>query len=163
MLYEYQFFYAYSVWKCFSFLLKCLLECLSWIPLRIKLDYTHEILVEIILAWDVEFFCIPWVLNCYSLVVPFVFSIYVVPSIRFQPFFVQAFKIVVDSWKFSMLLLNILWDDWSIFMISVSNEHLQQELEYTLQKPDCHRWWISKMQSGCEDTWGKTICNKILF
>ena len=33
-------------------------------------------------------------------------------------FFVQAFKIVVDSWKFSMLLLYILWDDWPIFMIS---------------------------------------------
>ena len=51
-----------------------------------------------------------------------------------------------------MLLLYILWDDWPIFMISASNEQLQQELEYTLVKPDCHRWWISKMQSGCEDT-----------
>ena len=37
-------------------------------------------------------------------------------------------------------------------MISGSNEQLQQELEYTLQKPDCHSWWISKMQSGREDT-----------
>ena len=25
-------------------------------------------------------------------------------------------------------------------------------MEYTLLKPDCHSWWISKMQSGCEDT-----------
>ena len=33
-------------------------------------------------------------------------------------------------------------------MISGSNEHLQQELEYTLLKPDCHSWWISNMQSG---------------
>ena len=39
-----------------------------------------------------------------------------------------------------------------IFMISGSNEHLQQELEYILPKPDCHSWWISKMQSGREDT-----------
>ena len=31
--------------------------------------------------------------------------IYVVHSITFQTFFVQAFKIVVDSWKFTMLLL----------------------------------------------------------
>ena len=46
-----------------------------------------------------------------------------------------------------MLLLYILWDDWSIFMISGSNQQLQQELEYTLLKIDCHRWWISKMQS----------------
>ena len=35
-----------------------------------------------------------------------------------------------------------------MFMISDSNEQLQQELEYTLLKPDCHSWWISKMQSG---------------
>ena len=35
-------------------------------------------------------------------------------------------------------------------MISGSNEQLQQEFKYTLQKPDCHSWWISKMQSGHE-------------
>ena len=34
-----------------------------------------------------------------------------------------------------------------IFIISALNEQLQQQLEYTLLKPDCHRWWISKMQS----------------
>ena len=37
--------------------------------------------------------------------------IYVVHSISFKTFFVQALKIVVDSWKFSMSLLYILWDD----------------------------------------------------
>ena len=31
-------------------------------------------------------------------------------------------------------------------MISGSNQQLQQQLEYTLQKPDCHSWGISKMQ-----------------
>ena len=46
-----------------------------------------------------------------------------------------------------MLLLYSLWDDWPIFMISGSNEQLQQQLEYTLQKPDYHIWSISKMQS----------------
>ena len=71
---------------------------------------------------------------------------------KFLDFFVQAFKIVVYSWKFSTLLLYILWDDWPVFMISGSNEQLQQQLEYTLLKPDCHSWWISKMQSGREDT-----------
>ena len=70
---------------------------------------------------------------------------------KFPDFFVQAFKIVVDSWKFVALLLYILWDNWPIFMISGSNEQLQQELEYTLLKPDCHSWWISKMQSGREE------------
>ena len=48
------------------------------------------------------------------------------------PDFIQVFKIVVDSWKFSILLRYILWDYWPIFMISRSNEQLQQELEYTL-------------------------------
>ena len=60
-------------------------------------------------------------------------------TISFQTFFVSAFKIVVDSWKFSMLLLYILWDDWLIFMISASNEQLQQQLEYTLL--DYHSWY----------------------
>ena len=70
---------------------------------------------------------------------------------KFPDFFVQAFKIVVDSWKLTILLLYVLWDDWPLFMISASNEPLQQEFEYTLLKPDCHSWWTSKMQSGRED------------
>ena len=37
-------------------------------------------------------------------------------------------------------------------MISVSNELLQQELEYTLLKPDFQNWWISKMHSRREET-----------
>ena len=37
-------------------------------------------------------------------------------------------------------------------MISALNEQLQQQLEYTLLKPDCHSWGISKRQSGREDT-----------
>ena len=45
-----------------------------------------------------------------------------------------------------MLLLYILWDEWPILMLSGSNEQLQHELEYTLLKPDCHNWWISKME-----------------
>ena len=84
-------------------------------------------------------------------------------SISFQTFFVQAFKFVVDTWKFSMLLLYILWDDWLIFMISASNEQLQQELEYTLLKLDCHSWWISKIQFGREDTLEKRYAIKLCF
>ena len=76
---------------------------------------------------------------------------------KFPDYFVQAFKIVVDSWKFSMLLLYIL----PIFMISGSNEHLQQELKYTPLKPDCHSWWISKMQSGLEDNSVLNFCFKL--
>ena len=82
---------------------------------------------------------------------------------RFPDFFVQAFKTVVDSWKSSMLLLYILWDDWPIFRISGSNEQLQQQLEYTRLKPDCQSWWISKMQSGREDTLEGRYAIKLCF
>ena len=82
---------------------------------------------------------------------------------RFPDFFVQAYKSVVDSWKFRMLLLYILWDDWPIFMISASNEHLQQALEHTLLKPDCHSWWISIMQSGLGDTFEERYAIKFCF
>ena len=83
-------------------------------------------------------------------------------SISFPTFFIQAFKLVVDSWKFSMLFLYILWDVWPIFIISGSNEQLQKQLEYTLLKPDCHCWWISKMQSGREEErYAKKFCFKL--
>ena len=49
------------------------------------------------------------------------------------------------------------------FMISDSNEHLQQQLEYTILKPDFHSWWISKMQSGCEDTLEERYAIKFCF
>ena len=70
---------------------------------------------------------------------------------KFPDFFVWEFEIVVDTWKFSILLLYILWDNWPIFIFSSSNEQLQQELEYNLLKLDCHSCWISKMQSGREE------------
>ena len=62
-----------------------------------------------------------------------------------------------------MLLLYILWDDWPIFMISGSNEQLQQGVEYTLLNPDCHSWWISKMQSGREDNLEERYAIKFCF
>ena len=84
---------------------------------------------------------------------------------KFRDFFIQAFKIDVDTWKFSMLLLYILWDDRPIYTISGSNEQLQQQLEYILLKPDCHSWGISKMQSGRYDTleerYAITFCFKL--
>ena len=82
---------------------------------------------------------------------------------KFPDFFVQAFKIGVDSWKFTMLLPYILWDDWPIFMISRSNKQLQLQFEYTLLKPDCHSWWISEMQYGCEDTLEERYAIKLCF
>ena len=62
-----------------------------------------------------------------------------------------------------MLLLYVLWDDWLIFIISGLNGQLQQEFEYTLLKPDFHSWWISKMQSGREDTLEERYAIKFCF
>ena len=62
-----------------------------------------------------------------------------------------------------MFLLYVVWDDWPIFMISGSNEQLQQELKYTLLKPDFHSWGISKMQSGREDTLEEPYAIKFCF
>ena len=48
-------------------------------------------------------------------------------------------------------------------MISASNEQLQQQLEYTLLKPECHSWWISKRQSEREDTLEERYAIKFCF
>ena len=46
-------------------------------------------------------------------------------------------------------------------MISGFNEHLQQELEYTLLKPDCHSWGISKKKSDTLEEYAIKLCFKI--
>ena len=71
-----------------------------------------------------------------------------------------------NSWKFSMLwklwTFSILWDDGPILMISGLNEQRQQQLEYTLLNPDCHSWWISKIQSDIlEERYAIEFCFKL--
>ena len=47
-------------------------------------------------------------------------------------------------------------------MISGLNELLQQQLENTLLRPDCHSWWISKMQSdSLEERYAIKFCFKL--
>ena len=75
----------------------------------------------------------------------------------------RHFKLLYTVKKFTMLLLYILWNDWPIFLIPDSNEQLQKELEYSLLKPDCHSWWISKMQSRSEDTLEERYAIKFCF
>ena len=124
--------------ECF----RLLLEHLAWIEHRFlsgTISYTYN--------------CISFVPAC---------GTYVGPSISFQTFFVQAFEIVVDSWKFPLFLLYILWDAWPTFLISSLNEQLQQQLEYTLLKPDCHSWSISKIQSDTlEERYAIKFCFKL--
>ena len=49
------------------------------------------------------------------------------------------------------------------FMISGLNEQRQQQLEYILLELDCHGWWISKMQSGREDTLEERYAIRLCF
>ena len=47
-------------------------------------------------------------------------------------------------------------------MISGWNGQLQQQLECTLLKSDCHNWWISKMQSDTlEERYALRFCFKL--
>ena len=48
-------------------------------------------------------------------------------------------------------------------MVPGSNELLHQELEYTLQKSDCHSWWIPKMPFGRENTLEERYVIKFVF
>ena len=125
-------------------------------PGGLVLDQNSKLML---LAWSK--YCEHAIVCVYIYIYIYIY-IHEVHTISFQTFFVWAFKIVVDSWKFTMLLLFILWDDWPIFRISASNKQLQQELEYTLLNPDCHSWWISKMQSDTlEEQYAIKFCFKL--
>ena len=74
-----------------------------------------------------------------------------VHSIIFQTYFVQAVK---SHYVVAMRWLTNFYD----FMISYS-----RILEYTLLKPDCHSWWISKMQSGSQNPLEERYAIKFCF
>ena len=125
--------------------------------------FTHTLFTSLYIYQSISVGSYLSLLVSVSLLISIYLSIYVVNSISFQTFFVQVFKIVVDSEKFGMLLLYIFWDDWLIFMISGSKEQLQLQLKYTLPKPDCHCGWISKMQYWREDTLEERYTIKFCF
>ena len=84
-------------------------------------------------------------------------------TISFQTLFVWAFRIVVDSWKFTMLLLYSLWDDWPIFYDSrfkwIATEGIGRHPT---------KAWFSQLLNFKNAIWTwrhfrRTICNKILF
>ena len=93
---------------------------------------------------------------------PIYIYIYVVHSISFQTFLYGHLKLVWTL-EISVCYCYISWHDWPIFIISASKKQLQQELEYTLLKPDCHSWWISKMQSGHDETLEERYAIKFCF
>ena len=91
--------------------------------------------------------------------------IYVVHSTSFQTFFVQAFKIVVDSWKFSMLLLSSY--DQLLWLTNFYDFRFKSTPTAGIRIHPT-KAWLSQMVNfkNAIWTWGhfrKTICNKILF
>ena len=65
------------------------------------------------------------------------------------------------------LRINPYWShgNWmiSLRIQIISKVPLQQQFEYTLLKPDCHSWWISKIQSGCQDILEEWYAIKFCF
>ena len=72
---------------------------------------------------------------------------------KFPDFFVWAFKIDVDSYE---MIDQFLW-----FQVQINS--YSRNSKYTLLKLDCHSWWISKMQSGHEDTLEERYAIKFCF
>ena len=83
-------------------------------------------------------------------------------SISFQTFFYRHLKLS-QTLENSVSYCYTSYEMTGHFlMISASNEQLQQQLEYTLLKPDCHNWSISKMQSGTlEERYAIEFCFKL--
>ena len=78
---------------------------------------------------------------------------------KFPYFFVWAFKIIVDFWKFAMLLLYILWDDWPIFYVISSKWTATAVIGIHPTKAR-----LSQLVNFKNTVWHfrRTICNKIL-
>ena len=87
----------------------------------------------------------------------YIYIRYEVHTISFKTFFVWAFKIVVDSWKFIMLLLYIIWDDFRFKSTAIAGIVIHPT-----------KTWLSQLMNfkNAIWTWGhfsRTICNKIMF
>ena len=82
---------------------------------------------------------------------------------KFPDYFVQVFQIVINLKMQDVIAIHLMRWLTIFFMISGSNEQLSQQFEYSLLKPDCHSWWISKMQSGREDTLEERYAIKFCF
>ena len=85
---------------------------------------------------------------------------YLVHMISFQTFFVWAFKIVVDSWNTSYVMLYILWDDWTHFYYFRFKRTATAAIGIHPTKV-----WLSLLVNfkNAIWRWGRTICNKFCF
>ena len=88
--------------------------------------------------------------------------IYVVIAISFQNVLYRRLyrrRLLKSQYVIAIHLMRWLTNSYD-FML---NEQLQQVLEYTLLKSDCHSWWISIMQFGREDTLQEQYAIKFCF
>ena len=74
--------------------------------------------------------------------------IYVVPSVSFQTFFAQAFRIVIDLWKFTVIAIYLMrW------LTNFYDFPFKWTATAAIGIHPTKAWlWFSKMQSGREDT-----------
>ena len=145
------------------FFTKCLIIVLIQIELHEKSrkEKIQPLKYSLVKTSGFELYRTTWQVSKYSKIIRiFSFSKHLRGAFNKYPdFFIQAFKIVVDSWKFTMLLLYILWDDWPIFY--------DFRFKWTpIAGIGIHptKAWLSQLANFW--TWGHfrwTICNKILF
>ena len=65
------------------------------------------------------------------------------------------------TWWWMMITIHLI--KWLTNFYDFTFKWTEQQLEYTLLKSDCHSWWISKMQSGHEDTLEEQYAIKFCF
>ena len=92
-----------------------------------------------------------------------VWTTYVVHSISLRTFLYrhlkwsQTLENSVCYWYISYEMTDqFLW-----FQVQMNS--YSKKLKYTLLKSDCHSWWISKMQSGRDDTLEERYTIKLCF
>ena len=82
--------------------------------------------------------------------------IYVVHSISFQTFLHRHLKLS-NTLENSLYYCNTSYEMTDQFLWFL------QQLEYTLLKSDCQSWWVSKVQSGREDTLEEQYAIRLCF
>ena len=152
---------ANTLWKCINQIIPfSALGKAGLFNLGIATDLWEEKLISNLL--NAERQGNKWIHSYISINIDIYAYIYVVNSISFQTYFYRHLK-SSDSWKFSMLLLCILWDDWPIFYDFRFKWTATGAIGIHPTKA-----WLSQLLNfkNAIWTWGhfrKTICDKILF
>ena len=112
-------------------------------------------------GWYCQVFLL-WSLTTISSLLLFIFQSVWIAKLRgaynkFPDFFRMGHLKLLSTLQNSLCYCYILWDDWSFYDFRFKST-ATAAMEYTLLKPDCHSWWISKIWH-----FRRMICNKIVF